>query len=91
MSENNDAKLWCLILSTIIISFVVGYATGFFVFHEPLKVILPHKTIVYPKILQMDPDVNKSVPGSERFYNSIDTIHQESEDHDSQIIKRMKK
>jgi len=42
MADNNDSNLWCLILSCIIVSFMVGYTAGFFMYNKP--VVQPKST-----------------------------------------------
>ena len=34
--------LWCLIISSIIISFIIGYGSGFFKYHSNQTLLHPH-------------------------------------------------
>jgi hypothetical protein len=86
MSDNN---LWCTLISVIIISFLIGYTTGFFVYNK-CSVVQPHMMqdfYVNKPAPKPEPPLN---PGSERFHNTASSTSYESTDYDDKVVSRMK-
>lgn len=89
--HNNQKSLWCLIFSVIIVSFVAGYTTGFFVYNPQQQYAPPTSSVsqfkVEPKYHAPKLQVG---PGSERFHDAVSSDAVDI-DHDDQIIERMKR
>ena len=85
----NETNLWCIWISIVIISYVAGYATGYF---RARRVVEPNRPRELPQPAPPTVELTTNPgPGSERFYNSVDSEKTESDDHDTLIINRMKK
>lgn len=91
MSETHTHRgLFCLILSYVLVSFVIGYSLAFFVYkdtHNPVvRCVNPP---VQPELTHAPPKLEIG-PGSERFHSSVNSDVND-DDHDNQVIKRMKR
>lgn len=96
MSNNisGERNPWCIMLSGVIIAFVVGYTTGWYNYNKPKSNMVPRavpQSAVRSAPPVATPPKQQPGPGSERFYNSLDSQKIDDSDHDQQVINRMKK
>lgn len=84
--------MWnCELYAAFILTFVIGYALAWYRYNLPPVHIVVHKDQPLPPLAT---PIAPPGPGSERFYQGGDDgplDDDKSDDHDNQVISRMRK